>query len=215
MAGTGNGAAARTRAVYERLHGAIVRGDLRPNERLVEADLASRLGVSRTPIRECLQRLAVEGLVANRRRGWTVLEHSPEDIREIYDLRAALEGYAARLAAERVSPGQAEAIAALAAIDPSTYAEPPRTGFVEYNQQFHDMVVDAAGNSRLVETIRRTREYYFNYRIAAVYGVADVAAAIDGHTAIASAIGRRDAGKAERLTREHVYEALELAVHKL
>ncbi len=81
--------------MYQRLRSAIVRGDLRPNERLVEADLAVWLEVSRTPVRECLQRLAAQRLVANRRRGWVVLEHSIEDIREIYGVRAALEGYAA------------------------------------------------------------------------------------------------------------------------
>src|SRR5689334_25297030 len=74
------GAAARRAAasagladgVYQRLRSAIVRGDLRPNERLVEADLAVWLEVSRTPVRECLQRLAAERLVVNRRRGWIV-----------------------------------------------------------------------------------------------------------------------------------------------
>src|SRR5690242_1294185 len=70
--------------VYQRLRSAIVRGDLRPNERLVEADLAVWLEVSRTPVRECLQRLAAERLVVNRRRGWIVQEHTVEDIREIY-----------------------------------------------------------------------------------------------------------------------------------
>src|SRR6266516_463803 len=74
--------------VYQRLRSAIVRGDLRPNERLVEADLAGWLEVSRTPVRECLQRLAAERLVANRRRGWIVQEHSTQEIREIYDVRA-------------------------------------------------------------------------------------------------------------------------------
>src|SRR5438034_3653399 len=143
--------------VYQRLRSAIVRGDLRPNERLVEADLAGWLEVSRTPVRECLQRLAAERLVANRRRGWIVQEHSTQEIREIYDVRAALEGYAARLAARQASRSQVERIMALAKIDPATYADPPRRGFVEYNQEFHDTVVESSGNTRLAEAIRRSR----------------------------------------------------------
>jgi len=201
--------------VYQRLRSAIVRGDLRPNERLVEADLALWLEVSRTPVRECLQRLAAERLVANRRRGWVVLEHSIEDIREIYGVRAALEGYAAQLAARQASAEQVERIMALARIDPAGYAEPPRHGFVEYNQQFHDTVVESCGNARLAEAIRRSREYYFNYRIAAVYTAAEVAAAIGGHLAIGQAIQRREPEAAERLARNHVHEALEAAVIKL
>jgi DNA-binding GntR family transcriptional regulator len=201
--------------VYQRLRSAIVRGELRPNERLVEADLADWLEVSRTPVRECLQRLAAERLVANRRRGWVVLDHSIEDIREIYGVRAALEGYAAQLAARQATDDQVERIMALASIDPATYADPPRRGFVEYNQQFHDMVVESCGNSRLAEAIRRSREYYFNYRIAAVYTAAEVAEAIGGHRAIGQAIQRREPDAAERLARAHVHEALEAAVMKL
>ena len=201
--------------VYQRLRSAIVRGELRPNERLVEADLADWLEVSRTPVRECLQRLAAERLVSNRRRGWIVLEHSTEDIREIYGVRAALEGYAAQLAARQASDDQVERIMALASIDPATYADPPRRGFVEYNQQFHDTVVESCGNSRLTEAIRRSREYYFNYRIAAVYTAAEVADAIAGHQAIGRAIQRREPDAAERLARAHVHEALEAAVMKL
>lgn len=201
--------------VYQRLRAAIVRGELRPNERLVEADLADWLEVSRTPVRECLQRLAAERLVANRRRGWVVQEHSTEDIREIYGVRAALEGYAAQLAARQASHDQVERIMALTRIDPATYADPPRRGFVEYNQQFHDTVVESCGNSRLAEAIRRSREYYFNYRIAAAYTEAEVAEAISGHQAIGRAIQRREPDAAERLARAHVHEALEVAVMKL
>jgi DNA-binding GntR family transcriptional regulator len=201
--------------VHERMHHAIVRGELRPNSRLVEADLAAWLNVSRTPIRESLQRLALEGLVDNERRGWTVHEHSADEIREIYDVRAALEGYAARLAAERRSDAAAEEIVRAGAQDAEAFLAPPRTGFVEYNERFHDLVVSAADNERLVETIRRTRAYYFNHRIAAVYSAQEIVDASDGHRAIADAVRRGDGDAAERLTREHVYVALELAVHKL
>ncbi|MGH3025978.1 MAG: GntR family transcriptional regulator [Gaiellaceae bacterium] len=212
---TGSDAAGLTTGVHQRMRDAIVRGELRPNSRLVEADLAGWLEVSRTPVRESLQRLAYEGLVANHRRGWTVLEHSDEEIREIYDVRAALEGYAARLSADRATRQQITKIVQLASVDPGLYAKPPRTEFVNYNEQFHDLVVASAGSARLVETIRRTREYYFNYRIAAVYSPDEVADAIAGHKAIAAAVRRHDGDAAERLTREHVYVALELAVHKL
>lgn len=186
--------------VYQRLRTAIIRGDLRPNERLVEADLAAWLEVSRTPVRECLQRLVTERLVANRRRGWVVHEHSIEEIREIYGLRAALEGYAAQLAARQASRSQVDRIMALARIDPAIYADPPRRGLVEYNQEFHDTVVESCGNARLAEAIRRSREYYFNYRIAAVYTAGEVADGIAGHQAIGQAIRRQD-GDAARSSR--------------
>src|SRR5579862_6008283 len=86
---------------YDELRTAIVQGRIRPNQRLIETELAEEYGVSRTPVRESLQRLAAVGLIVAARRGWTVREHSLDEIREIYEVRAALEGYAARLAAER------------------------------------------------------------------------------------------------------------------
>jgi len=79
----------------------IVEGTLRPRERLIAADLADKLQVSRTPVREALYLLASEGLVVPTRRGFAVREFTPSEIIEIYEVRAALEGMAARLAAER------------------------------------------------------------------------------------------------------------------
>ena len=77
--------------VYERLRDEIVKGLIRPNERLVELDLAERLGVSRTPVRESLKRLSAEGLIHGGRHHLVVREHAPEEIREIYESRAALK----------------------------------------------------------------------------------------------------------------------------
>ncbi len=91
--------------VYQSLRRMVLLGEIRPNERLVETELASRLQVSRTPVREALQRLASDGLIVSRLPGWVVYEHSPMEIRDLYEARVALEGYAARLAALR-APGQ-------------------------------------------------------------------------------------------------------------
>src|SRR6266513_835967 len=75
--------------VFERLRLAIVTGEIRPNTPLIEVDLAEALGVSRTPIRESLQRLAADELIVQRKRGWAVREYSPQEIQEAYEVRAA------------------------------------------------------------------------------------------------------------------------------
>src|ERR1051326_9590051 len=90
--------------LYERLRHSIVSGELRPSQRVLELELAAQLEVSRTPVREALQRLAGDGLVLSHRRGWIVREHTALEIKEIYECRMALEGYAARLAARRARP---------------------------------------------------------------------------------------------------------------
>jgi DNA-binding GntR family transcriptional regulator len=81
----------------------IIQGKIRPNERLIAVDLAERLKTSRTPIREALQLLEAEGLVVAAKRGYVVREHTRDEIVEIYEVRASLEGMAARLAAQKLA----------------------------------------------------------------------------------------------------------------
>jgi len=203
----------RSDDVYERLREAILTGRARPNERLIEAELADRLQVSRTPIRESLQRLAAEGLVVSRRRGWVVLEHTSVEIREIYEARAALEGYCARLAAQRATDAQLKEIASLH--HPKRNLKSSRQHLVEINDGFHDAILAAAQNERLADMIRRNRTYYFTFRIAQLYSDEEADASIAGHQAIARALLQRDANRAEREMRAHIDLALAVILAKL
>jgi DNA-binding GntR family transcriptional regulator len=203
----------RSRGIYEILRSEIVTGALRPNERLVETDLAERLVVSRTPIRESMQRLAAEGLVTNRRRGWVVHEHTHEEIRAIYEVRAALEGFAAGLAASRARAPQLDLIERISR--ESLGEDPGNVKFVELNERFHSAVVQAANNARLAEQVTQSRQFYFNHRIAVAYGPAEVRAAGEDHRVIVEALRAADPRRAEDLTRQHISEALELALLKL
>jgi DNA-binding GntR family transcriptional regulator len=203
----------RSDDVYERLREAILTGRARPNERLIEAELADRLQVSRTPIRESLQRLAAEGLVVSRRRGWVVLEHTSVEIREIYEARAALEGYCARLAAQRATDAQLKEIASLH--HPKRNLKSSRQHLVEINDGFHDAILAAAQNERLADMIRRNRTYYFTFRIAQLYSDEEADASIAGHQAIVRALLQRDANRAEREMRAHIDLALAVILAKL
>jgi DNA-binding GntR family transcriptional regulator len=200
--------------LYERLRRAIVSGELRPNQRLVEVELAQRLQVSRTPVRETLQRLALDGLVASHRRGWIVREHTPEEIEDIYECRRALEGYAARLAAERATPDEVDAledVLSRAEDDP----RPPREWMAEVNEAFHTGVIDAAHNAMLAELCTRSRLYYFNNRIAALYTRDQAAESRRQHMALLNAIRERRADEAESIARTHITTALEVLLEKL
>jgi DNA-binding GntR family transcriptional regulator len=204
----------RSGAAYDRVRAGIVHGVLRPNQRLIEVELAAQLGVSRTPVREALQRLLLEGLVRRERGGWAVHEHSPEEIQAIYEVRAALEGYAAFLAAGRAS---AEEVAALGAIYPPGDAalELGPDEQVELNERFHDGVIAAAGNPRLAELCRVNRQYYFNHRIASRYDGEENRRSIEGHRLILEALARGDGPAAEAHAREHVDYALAIVLAKV
>jgi DNA-binding GntR family transcriptional regulator len=205
--------AERSRGIYEILRSEIVTGALRPNERLVETELAERLVVSRTPIRESMQRLAAEGLVTNRRRAWVVHEHTPEEIRAIYEVRAALEGFAAGLAATRARPEQLDLIDRVSR--EALGEDLGNAKFVDVNDRFHSAVVVAANNPRLAQQVQQNRQFYFNHRIAVAYSTGEVRAACEEHRGVVDALRAGDSRRAEDLTRRHISEALELALVKL
>jgi DNA-binding GntR family transcriptional regulator len=198
--------ARRADSLYTTLRHAIVHGDLRPNQRLVEAELAEALSVSRTPVREVLQRLLVDGLVASHRRGWVVREHGADEIRDIYACRAALEGYAARLAAVHSTPEQlAELAEILGSSDPGRMTQEE---MVDVNERFHEAIINACGNPLLADLCRRSRLYYFNRRVAQLYTDDEAAHSRAQHERLLAALGERDPDAAERITREHIDTAL-------
>jgi DNA-binding GntR family transcriptional regulator len=205
----------RAAEVYERLRQAIVDGTIRPNERLIEAELAERLEVSRTPVRETLLRLAGDGLIVNHRRGWVVREHSAEEVREVYEVRAALEGFAARLAAERATDEELEAIAS----NHRSYAEhaesSARGEVLEHNDAFHDAVIRAARNDLLAQRIRDNSQYYFIHRIAGFLSDEEARSSIEGHENLVQALMARDADRAETVARENVFEGLRKVLNRL
>lgn len=193
----------RSREIYERLRTAIVTGEIRPNEPLIEADLAAQMGVSRTPIRESLQRLASDRLIVPRKRGWSVREYTAAEIRQSSEVRAALEGYAACLAAERAGDADLRRIEdihrqrlALRAIDEAVR--------VKTNRQFHDAIIEAALNDRLRDAIFQTGLFYFNGPIARLTTEEEMAAGNRDHGVILTALLARDGAGAERAMRDHI-----------
>lgn len=205
----------RATEVYERLRQAIVEGTIRPNERLIEADLAERLQVSRTPVRETMLRLAGDGLIVNHRRGWVVREHSAEEIREVYEVRAALEGFAARLAAERATDEELEAIAANHRDYTESVRDSARGEIVEHNDAFHDAVIRAARNELLAQRIRDNSQYYFIHRIAGFLSDDEVRSSLEGHENLVQALTARDPDRAEQVARENVFEGLRKVLNRL
>jgi DNA-binding GntR family transcriptional regulator len=191
---------------YHRLREDILLGYLRPNAPLVETELAERLEVSRTPVRESLQRLAKEGLITSKSRRWFVLEQTLEDIRNAYDIRAALEGYAARLATERATESQIDAL--FKALDSRGHAGPRPEDFVTSNELFHRLIVEAARNQRLSEETDRSRQFYFNTQVARMYSPDEFVTSHRQHEELAQAIRDRDGDTADRITRMHITQSL-------
>jgi DNA-binding GntR family transcriptional regulator len=143
-------------SVYARLRDMILANVLRSGQKLVDRDLAEQLGVSRTPVREALGRLAMMGLVeARSRRGYYVRQYTAEDVTDLYEFRRILEVNAARLAAKNAKPEHLEKFRRILvdldelAADPAGHARS-----VELDLEIHKLIATASGNASLEEAIR-------------------------------------------------------------
>lgn len=195
--------ARRADEIYESLRRAIVTGEIRPNQPLIELDLAAQLGVSRTPVRESLQRLVTAGLVVPRKRGWAVREFTYEQMEENAEVRVALEGYAAYLAAKR---GSEQAIATIAAVHRSrlTLRAGDEKLRLQTNRKFHDAILHAAGNQRLLDTIYNAGQFYFSGATVGLTTEEELAQGNADHASIVEAIVARDSPAAEQAMRTHI-----------
>lgn len=194
----------------------ILDGRLAPGSRLKEEELARDLGISRTPIREALLVLQTEGLVEGApNRGATVRRYASADLDEMYQLRALLEGHAARVAAARITPE------ALDTLDASCERfEGMRTvgdvrALAAENQLFHDTILDATGSDRLAMMVRKVVELPMVYRAFLWYS--DEQRLVSGHyhRQLAAALRAADGVRAETIMRTHVHEAREFVVAQM
>lgn len=194
---------------YTRLKTEIIQWDLPPGTPLGEIDTAARIGVSRTPIREALARLASEGLVAaGPGRTMTVAPLSEESVRELYEVREALEVQAARLAARRRDARAFERLrdSFLAGPDADGLAEDATPYFLA--DRLDAAIDDAAGNPYLVGALRDLRGHMARARRHAHHDPSRLAAATQEHLLIVEAILQQDELLAVRATAVHLHNSL-------
>ena len=154
--------------VFERLHLDILRNRLKPGDPLRQEEITERLGVSRTPVREAIQRLQAEGLVTFVPRKGAVVSSIPHKrIEEIYEIRARLESFAAGLAVEHITEQQESRLKKLVQEMEKLDPEADLEKVLEKNREFHYIIYSAAGNETLVEMIgqlwkhiQRLRSFY-------------------------------------------------------
>lgn len=152
--------------VFNTLRQAILRGELKPGERLMEIQLANKLGVSRTPIREAIRKLELEGLVLMiPRRGAEVAEITEKNLLDVLEVRKALEELAAELACERISEEQIKELKVAAEKFEESLKSEDITGIAEADVRFHDIIFYATDNQRLITLLNNLREQMYRFRI--------------------------------------------------
>jgi DNA-binding GntR family transcriptional regulator len=198
--------------IYEDLKGRIVRYELRPGQRLVEATVAHQWRVSRTPAREALRRLVQEGFLRRESRGgYHVRDMDLEVLEELYEVRVALETFATRLAIERGRGPDWEDVARtwMAIVEPF----PPAEVLLERDEAFHMEIAAASGNRTLVEYLRGINDRIRAVRLYDFSNPDRVRATCTQHAAIAGLIARREADKAADAMRAHILESKANVLH--
>ncbi len=195
-------------SVYEKLKADILDGGIEPGERLLEDDLSTRFGVSRTPVREALNRLEADGLVVDSPgRGVIVTEFGEEEILEGYVIRGVLEGVAARLAAQRATDLDIHRLDLLLdALEKARSAGDLDTA-IRISGDFHAQVWQVAGNRRLLKLMRDIEATMGRYQRLTMAQPGRTDRAIHEHREILEAIRAHDGDRAEGLGRAHMQEA--------
>ena len=201
---------------YKQLKSKVLSGDFNQGQRLTEEYLARKLGVSRTPVREALHKLESEGLIKQlETRGFCVARDSHEEMEDLFDIRAALEGYAIRLVCECISEETFEQLNGFIERAEDALTRNNTAEIFEYNTQFHDTLHGViAHRPRYHSLIADMRKYVLRYRKDTLHYLEAAKRTIDGHRKILLALGLKDPDLCERMMREHVQVAKEDALQK-
>jgi DNA-binding GntR family transcriptional regulator len=191
---------------YQLIKEKVVTLELPPSTVIDEQSLMQELDLGRTPIREALQRLDYEGLVnIIPRRGAFVSEISFTDLPRLFELRANLEGFCARLAARRITDGQIEKMEAVLR-DLEMMQDENRQGLMSVDERFHKLLYEAAHNEFLAETLNRLYDLSLRLWHLVFYRLDDVMHSIEQHRMLLRALEQGNEDEAEALVREHIVE---------
>jgi len=191
--------------VFNTLRKAILTGELKPGERLMEIHLANRLGVSRTPIREAIRKLELEGLVTMiPRRGAEVAQITEKSLQDVLEVRRALDALCVELACDRISFEEKEALGrACDAFEKATW-DSDVTTIAEADVALHDIIVQATGNRRLIQLINNLSEQMYRYRFEYIKDEKGHDNLVNEHRIIYESILQGDKEKAAQAARLHI-----------
>lgn len=204
--GSDEGAEPRGEIAYARLKADIQAGTLKPGERIRETEMAERLSMSRTPVREALRRLEADGLLTFAPyRGMVIAELDHQAVMELYQMREVLEGTAAGLAARHASEAEIAVLRDIMVADPGDDADPQR--LAQHNRQFHGALYRAAHNRYLLKNLNVLSDAMalLGMTTLSLTGRSDTA--FEEHEAIVRAIETRDPEAAELAARVHIRSA--------
>jgi DNA-binding GntR family transcriptional regulator len=199
--------------VFNTLRNAIVHGEFEPGERLMEVTLAKRLGVSRTPVREAIRMLELEGLVVMiPRKGAEVARITEKDLRDALEIRMALEELAAKLACVRIDAEGKEKLKTACISFREAISSKLVPSIVDADEHFHNVIFEITGNARLVTLSQSLREQVYRYRVEYVKDFSYHDKLVTEHDNLTNAILLGNTELACEITRKHIYDQEQIVI---
>ena len=191
--------------VFNTLRQAILTGELKPGERLMEIHLANRLGVSRTPIREAIRKLELEGLVTMiPRRGAEVAQITEKSMKDVLEVRRTLDALSAELACERISAEEEEALKKACLNFEAAVKTKDTKAIAKADVAIHDIIAAATGNQRLIQLINNLAEQMYRYRFEYIKDASQHERIIEEHRIIYESIVKKDKEAAAEMAKTHI-----------
>lgn len=191
--------------VFNTLRQAILTGELKPGERLMEIHLANRLGVSRTPIREAIRKLELEGLVLMiPRRGAEVAEITEKSLNDVLEVRRALDALCAELACDRITGDALEQLKKACIDFEKATATKDAKVIAKADVVLHDIIVKATNNDKLIALVNNLSQQMYRYRFECIKDESQHASLIEEHRKIYESIVKKDAKAAAEAAKAHI-----------
>ena len=191
--------------VFESLREAIIDGSLKPGERVMEVQLAEKLGVSRTPVREAIRKLELEGLlIMVPRKGAYVADVSFKDVLDVLEIRASLEGLAASLAAEKMTEEEILHLQMKSREFSKCVESDDVQGMIQKDSEFHDIILKSARNTKLINIIEGLRDQVQRFRVVYFTEFNKSSYLTQEHQRVLEAISNRDSEVAQKYAQQHI-----------
>ena len=202
--------------VFNTLRQAILTGELKPGERLMEIHLANKLGVSRTPIREAIHKLELEGLVTLiPRRGAEVAQITEKSMNDVLEVRRAMDVLCVELACERISPEELEELKKACDVFEQMVKTKDVKKIAKADVELHDIILQATGNYRLVSLVNNLSEQMYRYRFEYIKDFSQHEKLVEEHRIIYESLVNKDREKACEATKTHIDNQKNAIIHTI
>lgn len=196
--------------VFNTLRQAILRGELKPGERLMEIQLANKLGVSRTPIREAIRKLELEGLVLMiPRKGAEVADITEKSLKDVLEVRKVLEELSVQLACDKMGKEDIQNLKEAAEAFKKTLKSKDVTEIAEADVHFHDIIYMAADNQKLLQILNNLQEQMYRYRVEYLKNEEAYPQLVAEHEAIIAKITEHEKSEATKIICRHIDNQVE------